>query len=123
MAPASNAAVSASDLDRLSIFPLAALGRHAAGLGVAGVVGGIVGALGTGILSAASLGGIKGGDFSIGVQFLIQLQAVAITLVWSGVVSAVLYKLLDLTIGLRPALDDETQGLDLTTHGEQAYHG
>ena len=85
-------------------------------------IGGIVGALGTGILSAAAFGGVKGDDYAIGAQFLIQLQAVVITLVWSGVVSAVLYKLIDMVIGLRPTSDIETQGLDVPTHGETAYH-
>ena len=85
-------------------------------------IGGIVGALGTAIFSAAALGGIKGDDYGMGAQFMIQLQAVVITVIWTGVVSAILFKLVDLVIGLRPAADAEAQGLDITAHGEAAYH-
>jgi Amt family ammonium transporter len=86
-------------------------------------VGGILGAILTGVFSAGSLGGVKGDDYSIAAQVWIQIEAVAITLVWSGVISFVLYKLVDMTIGLRVDTDTERQGLDLTSHGEQAYHG
>ncbi|MBS0564630.1 MAG: ammonium transporter [Proteobacteria bacterium] len=86
-------------------------------------VGGILGAIGTGIFSAASLGGVRGGDYSIAAQTWIQIEAVALTLVWSGVVSFVLYKLVDMVFGLRVDGDSERQGLDLTSHGEAAYHG
>ncbi len=86
-------------------------------------VGGIIGAIGTGIFSAASLGGVKGDDYSIAGQTLIQFQAVAITVIWSGVISFVLYKIVDMLVGLRVDNDTERQGLDLTSHGEQAYHG
>ena len=85
-------------------------------------VGGIVGALGTAIFSAAALGGIKGGDYAIGSQFVIQLSAVLITVVWSGIASAILFKIVDVVIGLRVKQDVEVQGLDLPTHGEVAYH-
>ena len=85
-------------------------------------VGGILGALGTGILTAPAFGGTGGEDFSIASQFWIQLVAVLITVVWCGVVSAVLYKIVDLTVGLRPTVDAEREGLDLTSHGEVAYH-
>ncbi len=86
-------------------------------------VGGIVGALGTAIFSAAAFGGIKGDDYAIGAQFMIQLTAVVITIVWCGIVSAILYKLVDMIIGLRAKPDVEAQGLDQPTHGEVAYHG
>jgi Amt family ammonium transporter len=86
-------------------------------------VGGIVGAVLTGVFSAGWLGGIKGDDYDIAAQVWIQIEAVAITLVWSGVVSFILYKLVDAVIGLRVDADTERQGLDLTSHGEQAYHG
>ncbi|MCT8330035.1 ammonium transporter [Albidovulum sediminis] len=85
-------------------------------------VGGIIGAIGTGIFSASSLGGIKGDDYSIAAQTWIQIQAVAITVVWCAVVSAVLYLIISKTIGLRVAAEDERRGLDLTAHGESAYH-
>ena len=86
-------------------------------------VGGIIGAVGTGIFSAADLGGVKGEGYSIAAQTLIQLEAVAITVVWSGMISFAIYKLVDRTIGLRVDSDSERQGLDLISHGEQAYHG
>jgi Amt family ammonium transporter len=85
-------------------------------------IGGITGAIGTGIFTAPSLGGTGGDDFSIAGQVVIQAQAVGVTILWCGVISFILYKLIDMTIGLRVSTDDERQGLDLTTHGESAYH-
>jgi len=85
-------------------------------------VGGIVGALGTAIFSAAAFGGVKGDDYAIGAQFMIQLTAVVITIVWCGIASAILYKIVDMIIGLRAKPEVETQGLDQPTHGEVAYH-
>ncbi|MDP4033126.1 MAG: ammonium transporter [Pseudorhodobacter sp.] len=86
-------------------------------------IGGIIGAVGTGIFSAAMLGGVQGDDYSIAAQTMIQIKAVAITVVWTGVVSFILFKLVDMTIGLRVDGDTERQGLDQTAHGEAAYHG
>lgn len=85
-------------------------------------VGGITGAIGTGIFTAPSLGGTGAADFSIASQVVIQAQAVGVTVLWSGVVSIVLFKLVDMVLGLRVSSDDERQGLDLATHGESAYH-
>ena len=85
-------------------------------------VGGIIGALGTGIFTSPMLGGTGAEDFSIGSQFMIQLTAVVITIVWCGVISAILYKVVDLIVGLRPTVEAEREGLDLTSHGEVAYH-
>jgi len=85
-------------------------------------VGGIIGAIGTGIFTAPSLGGTGGDDYSLVGQTLIQAEAVGITIVWCGVVSLVLYKLVDVTIGLRVDTDSERQGLDQTSHGEAAYN-
>ena len=85
-------------------------------------VGGIIGAVLTGVFSAGSLGGVKGDDYAMGAQLWIQIEGVLITVVWSAVVSYVAYKLVDLTIGLRVDNDTERQGLDLISHGEQAYH-
>jgi Amt family ammonium transporter len=85
-------------------------------------VGGIVGAVLTGVFSAAAFGGVKGDDYAMMSQLWIQIEGVLITIVWSGVVSAVLFKLIDMTIGLRVDSDTERQGLDVATHGEQAYH-
>ena len=96
-------------------------------------VGGIVGALLTGVFSSPSLGGpgyvadwvtasmVTAADFSVLSQVWIQAKAVLITIVWSGVVSFIAYKIVDLTIGLRISEEDEREGLDITSHGETAY--
>ena len=94
-------------------------------------VGGIVGALLTGVFNTQALGG-PGlvGDWvtasvtsnGIGAQVWIQLKAVLLTIVWSGVVSLVAYKIVDVVIGLRVNEEDEREGLDITSHGETAYH-
>jgi ammonium transporter, Amt family len=86
-------------------------------------IGGIIGAVGTGIFSAASLGGVHGDGYSIGAQTLVQTEAVVITVIWTAVVSFVAFKVIDMTIGLRVDRDSERQGLDLSAHGESAYHG
>ncbi len=94
-------------------------------------VGGIVGALLTGVFAAPSLGGTGvydyvanavNPDYSIGGQVWIQLQAVITTIVWSGVVSLIAYKLVDIVIGLRVSEEEEREGLDISSHGETAYH-
>lgn len=85
-------------------------------------VGGFIGALGTGIFTAPSLGGTGAEDFSIASQFMTQLTAVIITIVWCGVVSAILYKVVDVIVGLRVSVEAEREGLDLSSHGEAAYH-
>ena len=94
-------------------------------------VGGILGALGTGIFASPNLGGTGvwdyvanavTPDFSISNQFMIQLQGVLVTLVWSGVVAFVGYKIVDAVIGLRVPEDEEREGLDVTSHGESAYY-
>ena len=97
-------------------------------------IGGIVGALLTGVFNSPALGGpgfvadwvtatmVTTADYSIASQFWIQAKAVMITIVWSGVVSFVAYKIVDLTIGLRVNEEDEREGLDITSHGETAYN-
>ena len=94
-------------------------------------VGGIVGALLTGVFNTQALGGpglvtdwvtATVGSNAIGAQVWIQLKAVLLTIVWSGVVSFIAYKVVDLTIGLRVPEDEEREGLDITSHGETAYH-
>ncbi|MEN9866597.1 MAG: ammonium transporter [Pseudomonadota bacterium] len=95
-------------------------------------VGGIFGALMTAVFAAPSLGGVGIFDnvtakmstdaYSIGGQLWIQAQAVGTTVLWSAVVSVVAYKLVDLVIGLRVPEDEEREGLDITSHGESAYH-
>jgi len=93
-------------------------------------VGGIVGALLTGIFNNQALGGpglvtdwvaMTTGSHGIGEQFWIQLKAVCVTLVWSGIVSVIAYKVVDLAIGLRVSEEEEREGLDITSHGETAY--
>ena len=95
-------------------------------------VGGIVGALGTAICADPKLGG-QGffnykvmpavlDSYDIATQLGIQVQAVLLTLVWSGGVSAVLFLALKYTIGLRPSADVEAEGLDISEHGERAYN-
>ncbi len=86
-------------------------------------VGGILGALLTGVFSAGSLGGVKGDDYSIASQMLIQAEGVLITIAWSAVVAFVAYKIVDMVVGLRVPEEAEREGLDITSHGETAYHG
>jgi ammonium transporter, Amt family len=85
-------------------------------------VGGILGAILTGVFSAASLGGVKGDDYSIASQVLIQAEGVIITMVWSAVVAFIAYKITDMVVGLRVTEEAEREGLDITSHGETAYH-
>ncbi|MBK5960122.1 ammonia channel protein [Rhodoplanes elegans] len=93
-------------------------------------VGGIIGAIGTGILVNPALGGTgvydyvaaKVADFDQMAQLISQLKAVGLTIVWSGVGSAILYKIVDLVVGLRPTAEQEREGLDLADHGERAYN-
>ena len=84
-------------------------------------VGGIVGALLTGVFTAPWLGGTGAEDFVIGQQFVVQLKGVVLTIVWSAVVSLVAFKLVDLLVGLRVSEEDEREGLDTSWHGESAY--
>ncbi|MGL4322532.1 MAG: ammonium transporter [Beijerinckiaceae bacterium] len=96
-------------------------------------IGGIIGALATGILVNPALGGVgipdytsKPGELAIaayefGPAFMAQVKAVALTLVWSGVGSAILYKIVDVIVGLRVPTDQEREGLDIAEHGERAY--
>jgi ammonium transporter, Amt family len=95
-------------------------------------IGGIIGALGTAIVADPSLGGqgwldytaavAKPGAYDMMGQLITQAKAVSVTLIWSGGISAVLYFVIDKTIGLRPDADAEREGLDLSSHGERAYN-
>jgi Amt family ammonium transporter len=93
-------------------------------------IGGIVGAIGTGILVNPLLGGTgimdyttgKIADYDFWAQLIAQSKGVLTTLVWSGVGSAILYKVVDLIVGLRATPESEREGLDLTDHGERAYN-
>ena len=84
-------------------------------------VGGILGALLTGVFTAPSLGGTGAEDFSIAHQLAVQAEGVLITMVWSAVVAFVAYKLVDMVIGLRVTEEEEREGLDISSHGETAY--
>ncbi len=86
-------------------------------------IGGILGALGTGVLMSPGLGGVGYAEgVTMGGQVMKQAIAVGTTLVWSGVISLILYKIIDATIGLRVPEEKEREGLDITEHGETAYH-
>ncbi len=93
-------------------------------------VGGILGALLTGVFASPELGGAgvwdyvanAPGTFDMGGQMIAQAWGVGTAVLWSGVVSYVAFKLIDMSIGLRVSPDDEREGLDITTHGESAYH-
>lgn len=101
--------------------------------GIHGVCG-IVGALLTGVFNSPSLGGpgyvadwvtvamVTPADYSIAAQVWIQAKAVLITVAWSAVVSVIAFKIVDLLIGLRVPEDEEREGLDISSHGETAYH-
>ncbi|WP_115552571.1 ammonium transporter [Xanthomonas arboricola] len=84
-------------------------------------LGGIIGAILTGVFSAASLGGQKGGDYDMLHQVGIQALGVGITVVWIGVVSVVGFLVAKLVFGLRVTEEAEREGLDITSHGEAAY--
>ena len=84
-------------------------------------VGGIVGAIGTGIFVSPALGGVGVDGYDMGSQVTTQTLGVLVAIGWSGTVSFVLFKLIDLTIGLRVKEEDEREGLDTTSHGERAY--
>ena len=95
-------------------------------------VGGIIGAIGTGIVADPALGG-QGffdytvfpagvGEYDMAAQVITQIKAVGITILWSGLVSAVLFYALKFTIGLRPSEEVEQAGLDISEHGERAYN-
>jgi Amt family ammonium transporter len=93
-------------------------------------VGGILGALLTGVFAAPSLGGqgvwdyttnAMGTSYSIASQLMVQLHAVGVTIIWSAVTAFIAFKLVDIMIGLRVPEDEEREGLDVTSHGESAY--
>ena len=88
-------------------------------------LGGIIGAILTGVFAAQSLGGTGGATpdtFAMGAQVWIQVKSVLFTIVWSGVVSFIAYKVVDLLVGLRVSEEQEREGLDISSHGETAYN-
>lgn len=96
-------------------------------------VGGIIGALLTGVFTSPALGGqgifdyvtnkTSTAPYDMAAQLLVQSEAVLTTIVWSAVVSVIAYKLVDLIVGLRVPEEQEREGLDITSHGESAYNG
>ena len=97
-------------------------------------VGGILGALLTGVFNAPGLGGpgftadwvtgklITAAEYSISSQVWVQAQAVGVTIVWTGIVALIAFKIADLIVGLRVTEEEEREGLDVNSHGESAYH-
>ena len=89
--------------------------------GLHGVCG-IAGAILTAVFAAPSLGGTQGPDYAMGHQLWVQTKSVLITIGWSAVVAFIAYKMADVAIGLRVSEEAEREGLDITSHGETAYH-
>jgi Amt family ammonium transporter len=89
--------------------------------GIHGVAG-ILGSIGTGIFVSPALGGVGVADYAMGAQVWKQIVAVVIAVVWCGVGSFVLYKIVDMVVGLRVTPDEEREGLDIAEHGERAYN-
>jgi len=97
-------------------------------------VGGILGALLTGVFNSPNLGGpsfpvdqftgklVSAADYSVVSQLIVQAKAVGVTIVWTGVVAFIAYKIVDMVIGLRVPEEEEREGLDITSHGESAYN-
>ena len=85
-------------------------------------IGGILGAVLTGVFTAPSLGGTGADYFSIGSQVAIQVEGVIITIIVSAVVAVIAYKITDLVVGLRVPEEAEREGLDVSSHGEKAYY-
>jgi ammonium transporter, Amt family len=93
-------------------------------------IGGILGAIATGILAAPALNGLgifdyeagKIADYVMSAQVWKQTKAVGFTILWSGIGSIILFKMVDILVGLRPTVDQEREGLDINDHGERAYN-
>jgi Amt family ammonium transporter len=93
-------------------------------------IGGIIGALGTAVVASPSLGGtgvwdyVANGvaEYSMSTQFISQLWGVCVSIVWSSSVAFLAFKFVDIMIGLRVSEESEREGLDISEHGETAYH-
>jgi Amt family ammonium transporter len=86
-------------------------------------IGGMFGAVATGVLASAGLGGVGYVEgVTMAHQVWVQIEAVVITVLWTGIGSIILYKVVDLLVGLRVSVEAEREGLDLASHGEAAYH-
>ena len=88
-------------------------------------LGGILGALLTGVFAVAAVGGTGHSGLIDGnpKQILIQAEGIIVTIVYDAVISYIILKLIDLTMGLRVSKEDEIEGLDITQHGEVIQHG
>jgi Amt family ammonium transporter len=89
--------------------------------GIHGIAG-IFGSIGTAIVAAPGLGGHGGPDFAVAPQLLVQLEAVAIAILWSSAGSALCFWIVRSAVGLRVSRDEEREGLDIADHGERAYN-
>ncbi|ROH86977.1 ammonium transporter [Pseudomethylobacillus aquaticus] len=90
--------------------------------GIHGVAG-LIGALGTGVLMDSAMGGVGYAEgVTMGAQMYSQVVAVGVTILWATVISYILYKIVDVLVGLRVSEESEREGLDTTEHGERAYH-
>ena len=85
-------------------------------------IGGILGAILTGVFCAAGLGGVEPEGYNMAAQVWVQFKSVIVTIVWCGVVSFICFKVADILVGLRVSEDAEREGLDITSHGESAYN-
>lgn len=93
-------------------------------------IGGILGALGTAVVANPALGGTgvwdyvanAAAEYNFAAQFISQFWGVTVAVIWSAVVSYIAYKIVDVIVGLRVSEEDERQGLDVSAHGETAYH-
>ena len=86
------------------------------------LVGGIIGAIGTGIVYAPSLGGPGDGSVGIGAQLVIQIEAVLATAIWASIGTVIAIFVAKAVTGLRVSQEVEYEGLDLGEHGERAYN-
>jgi Amt family ammonium transporter len=87
-------------------------------------LGGLAGAILTGVFASKALGGTGGPSpdtFAMAAQVWVQVKSVLLTVVWSGTAAFIAYKAADLMVGLRVSEEDEREGLDITSHGEMAY--
>ena len=85
-------------------------------------IGGMIGAVGTGIVYAPSLGGPGAADYAMGAKLLVQIEAVATTIVWASIGTVIAITIAKLLTGLRVSPEVEQEGLDLGEHGERAYN-
>jgi len=85
-------------------------------------IGGMIGAVGTGIVYAPSLGGPGAADYAMGAKLLVQIEAVATTIVWAAIGTVIAITIAKMVTGLRVAREVEQEGLDLGEHGERAYN-